>query len=158
MKKLTLVLFICLGVLANSFSQTTKKQELIKELFTVMQSDSANDKVMNSILPALMNQNQSQPKDSASVEKAKQVMSVVMETVKGLIEKVNADKVELYDKYFTEKEIKQMIAFYKSPAGKKYVETKPEITKEIVAKIMKDYLPEFKKSIEQKMKQASEKQ
>lgn len=155
MKRLTFVLFICLGVYSVSYSQTTKKQELIKELFSLMQNDSATDKVVNSILPALMNQNQSQKKDSASVEKAKQVMSVVMESVKGMIEKVNADKVQLYDKYFTEKEIKQMITFYKSPAGRKYVDTKPEISKELVTKVMKDYLPEFKKSIEEKMKQAN---
>jgi len=38
-----------------------------------------------------------------------------------------------------------MIVFYKSPAGRKYVRTTPEITKEIVMKVITEYLPQMEK-------------
>lgn len=43
-----------------------------------------------------------------------------------------------------------MIAFYKSPAGQKYVSTTPLITKELLMKVLKDYVPEMQKKMNAK--------
>ncbi len=44
-----------------------------------------------------------------------------------------------------------MIVFYKSPAGQKYVSTNPEITKELVMKVMQEYVPAMKESMKKKL-------
>jgi hypothetical protein len=41
--------------------------------------------------------------------------------------------IPLYDKYFTNEEIKQMIAFYETPLGKKTLTVLPQITQESTA-------------------------
>jgi hypothetical protein len=40
--------------------------------------------------------------------------------------------LEVYDKYFTEAEVKDMIAFYKTPTGQKFIKILPQISAEIV--------------------------
>lgn len=41
--------------------------------------------------------------------------------------------VPIYEKYFTHKEIKQLIAFYESPIGKKLLKVQPQIMMESIA-------------------------
>jgi hypothetical protein len=38
--------------------------------------------------------------------------------------------VPIYDKYYTETDIDQLIEFYKSPVGKKMIEVQPQLTQE----------------------------
>ena len=38
--------------------------------------------------------------------------------------------VPVYDKYYSEEELKQLVNFYQSPAGKKFLEVTPEIVEE----------------------------
>lgn len=148
MKKLTFVWLFCVGIITCAYSQN--KQELIKELFQLMEADSASTQMFNSMMPAFFGQNMQQEMDSTARIKKQQVIGAVMEEVKKIIVAVKEEKMKLYDKYFTEKEIKQMIAFYKSPAGQKYVSTNPEITKELVMKVMQEYVPAMKESMKKK--------
>jgi len=69
--------------------------------------------------------------------------------VKVIISMVTEERIKLYDRYYTQDEINQLITFYKSPIGRKYVTTNPEITKDIVMKILKD-LPDLKKKMNPK--------
>ena len=41
--------------------------------------------------------------------------------------------VPIYDKYYTEEEINQIIAFYNSPVGKKMISTMPLVMQESMA-------------------------
>lgn len=41
--------------------------------------------------------------------------------------------IPLYTKYYTDEELKQLLAFYKTPVGKKVIETLPLLTQESVA-------------------------
>jgi uncharacterized protein len=49
---------------------------------------------------------------------------------------MNALSIELYDKYFTEDEIKGLIQFYQSPLGQKAIKTLPALTQESTARGM----------------------
>jgi uncharacterized protein len=147
MKRVTFVLFFCIGIFAGSYSQT--KQESIKELIHLMKNDSAAIKVVNSMLP-MLEKKMSQEMDSTAKAKTKESMKVAMESVKKIINLVREDKAKLYDQHFTQKEIDEMIVFYKSPVGRKYVSETPEITKELVIKVVKDYLPEMQKAMKAK--------
>ncbi|MEA4839547.1 MAG: DUF2059 domain-containing protein [Bacteroidales bacterium] len=156
MKKVIFVLLFILPLLINSYSQT--KQESIKELFHSMQQDSIMDKMFNSMVPSIMNQMQSQmPIDSTAKVHSNEMMNSIMQTAKEISKKlIDEDMVVLYDKYFTQNEIKDFITFYKSPSGQKFIKVTPDIQKDLMMVMMQKYIPEMQKAvkdrIEEKMK------
>jgi len=153
MKKRAFVLFFCLGVFTFSFGQT--KKDSIRELFHLMKDDSTTTKVMDSLMP-LLTKKMNQETDSTAKAKAQVKMKAMMEMVKTVISKVKEDRLNLYDQYYTQQDIDDMIVFYKSPAGRKYVRITPIITKEIVMKVLKEYLPQMendKKEIKEEQKE-----
>ena len=140
MKKAMLVLVFILPLLMNSYSQT--KQESIKELFHVMQQDSIMDKMFNSMIPAMINQMQSQiPSDSTAKVHSNEMMNITIQTAKEITKKLmDEDMVALYDKYYSQKEIKDIIRFYKSTTGQKMITTTPELQKEIMKIVQTKYM------------------
>jgi len=153
MKKGIFALLFCLGVFICGTAQT--KQKSIQELFYLMKDDSTSTKIMDSIMSIIANKT-NQEMDSTTRANSKTKMKAMISSVSKIIAKVKEDRLNLYDRYFTQDEINQMIVFYKSPAGRKYVRMKPEITKEIVLKVMKEYLPEMEQ--EKKAKQREQKE
>ncbi|MEI6678316.1 MAG: DUF2059 domain-containing protein [Mariniphaga sp.] len=149
MKKLFLVVFFCVAAFINSYSQT--KQESIKELFHLMQQDSTMDKMLKSMVKPLSIQMQSQIKDSTSRAHSKELQNLTMQTVKEISTKwINEDVVPLYDKYFSQNEINDFIAFYKSPSGQKLLKISPEIAKDMMMVMMQKYMPGIQKTIKAK--------
>lgn len=148
MKKNILVLIFCLPVfITNCNSQT--KQESIRELFNIMHQESMVDKMFSSMIPSMMSQMKSQTpaKDSLANER----MKTSLQNVKNITKKMlNEDMVEIYDKYFTQSEINDYIAFYKSPSGQKFIQTTPDVTKDLMTIMMQKYMPEIRKSIQVK--------
>ena len=147
-KSIFLVLFsLCFssGVFAQS------KQESIKELFLIMKNDSMMNKMLDSMVPSMAKQMQLQVKDSVASAISVNIMNVSMQTVKGFIPQMMDDMALIYDKYFTEKEIKDFIVFYKSPSGQRYLSLSPEIMKEFMGTMMQKYMPEIQKTLASKM-------
>ena len=66
---------------------------------------------------------------------------------------INMHMVDIYDKYFTREEIKELIEFHKSPAGQKMLNTMPDIQKDIMTIMMNKHIPEFQEKIQQKMEE-----
>jgi uncharacterized protein len=147
MKKAILVLVFILPLLMNSYSQT--KQESIKELFHVMQQDSIMDKMFNSMIPAMMNQMQSQmPSDSTAKVRSNEMMNTIIQTVKEISKKlIDEDMVVLYDKYFTQNDINDFIAFYKTQSGQKLLKVTPDLQKDLMMVMMQKYIPEMQKTV-----------
>jgi hypothetical protein len=99
----------------------------------------------------MFSQMQEQNKDSISSERSKEIMESFMQEAKAMSMKmINDDMVTLYDKYFTQDEIDDLIKFYKTPSGQKYIEVMPEISKDLMTVMMQKYIPEIKKSIKAK--------
>jgi uncharacterized protein len=152
MKKVVLVLMFCLpAVVATGFSQT--KQESIKEMFKLMKQDSLMEKTFNSIVPAIMSQMsiQNTGKDSLTAARNSETMKAVMKITKDVCKKmIDEDMVALYDKYFSQSDINDMLAFYRSPVGKKMIDVTPAITKDLVMIMLQKYTPEIQKLAKQK--------
>jgi hypothetical protein len=145
MKNVVLFLMICILSLTG-YSQT--KQESIKELFHVMQQDSTMEKMFSSMIPSMMNQMKSQfpVKDSLANARSNELLKSTMQTIKIITKKMmDEDMVALYDKYFSQNEINDYIAFYKSPSGQKFINVSPFITKDLMMIMMQKYMPEIQK-------------
>jgi hypothetical protein len=148
MKKVVFVLMFCLPVWMSAFSQT--KQESIKELFHLMGNDSTIDEMINSVA-LLSDQIQGQIKDSTERFNSEEVMKSAMQIVKNKYKKMmDEDMVALYDKYFSQKEINDLIAFYKSPSGQKMIKVEPQIDKDLMAIVSQKYMPEMLKDMQAK--------
>lgn len=145
MKKILFVLLLSISVSLNCQAQT--KQENIKVMFQLMQTDSVVEKMMNSMLPVMM---KSIPQAQDSTAKSqldatmKKMTQVMMTITKRLL---NEDLVGLYDKYFTESEVKDLVTFYKSSAGKKMVAVSPELNKEMMMILITKYFPEMQQML-----------
>lgn len=144
MKKLLLALILLLPAFLNTQAKT--KQENIKTLFHLMQTDSIMDKTVKNMLPVLMNSIPSTQAPDAQMKATMDKMTgIVLEITNRL---VNEDMVALYDKYYTELEIEQLVAFYESNLGKKMIAITPELNKEMMTILLTKYLPEMQKKIQ----------
>ena len=64
---------------------------------------------------------------------------------------VKEEMVNIYEKHFTQDEIKDLIKFYESPTGKKLLETTPEISKDLMNSMKTNYMPEFQEKLTNKL-------
>lgn len=150
MIKSVFVVLFCASSFFNGYSRT--KQDLIRELFKVMHQDSVIDKMFSSVIPSMFNQMQSQTKDSTGRARSQEAMKATLPVMKDIIKRMmDVDMVAIYDRNFSENEIKDFITFYTSPSGQKFVKTQPEIQKEIMPIFIKKYIPEIQKAMKDKM-------
>jgi hypothetical protein len=137
MRKFILVpaIVTCICLSANAQG----KKESIKQLFSLMQQDSlinSSFAAMTTSIVSSMNLNL----DSAANQRYEKILAKSMEASKQIAKKLlNEDMVEIYDKYFTQQEIDDFIAFYKSPSGKKMIDRVPSIQKDVMLVMTKKY-------------------
>ena len=149
MKKTLFLLLLCISVFTNGYSQS--KQEAVKELIHVMKNDSMINKMIDAMVPAMATQMQLEMKDSTAKARSGEVMKIAMETVKELSPKLTDMMAAIYEKYYTEKEINDFLVFYKSPTGQKSINIMPQIMKEMMSDMMKNYIPEMQKTLKARM-------
>lgn len=157
-------LAIFLIAACQAFGQTAvspQKRELIKELLTVTEAtklaESASremlaqmDREMPKIMKmVLMQDTRLTPEERKEIEDQieKSSGAAVKRFGEKLIQKLNYAELletvslEVYDKYFTEAELKDMIAFYKTPTGKKTIEVMPKLMADVMQKTGELVLP-----------------
>ena len=76
---------------------------------------------------------------------------IPQQTTKEMSPKLTEMISNIYMKYFDESDIKAFLDFYKSPAGQKYIQLTPQITKEMMGEMMQSYVPEMQKVLKAKM-------
>jgi uncharacterized protein len=145
MKKLLLVILILIPALINCQAQT--KQENIKVLFQLMQTDSVVEKMMNSMIPLMM-KSIPQQQDSTAMSMMNATMKKITDAMMDITKRLmNEDMLAIYDKYYTEKDIKDLVAFYKSSAGQKMVKVTPDLNKEMMMILVTKYIPELQSKL-----------
>jgi len=149
MKKTALLVIFCITAFTTSFSQT--KQAAINELIHAMKNDSMMNKMIDAMIPTMTNQLFSELKDSTAKARSAEMMKIAMETAKELAPKMNVLMSSYYEKYFTENEINDFLTFYKSPTGQKSISIMPQMMNDMMGEMMKNYIPEMKKTMKTRM-------
>ncbi|WP_207533285.1 DUF2059 domain-containing protein [Desertivirga arenae] len=151
MLKRTILSLVFIAI-AFSDSYAQSKKESIKELFHLMQTDSLMDKTFSAILPSIKQSMEAQAPNAAAREKSTQAFTTVMTIAKDICKRmINEDMVDIYDRNFSEDEIREFTAFYRTPAGQKMLQVLPEIQKEIMTLMMQKYMPEMQTRIKAEM-------
>jgi hypothetical protein len=149
MKKLLIISVLAIFSI-TAFSQD--KAADLKKLIKLMDSEKMIDNMMNSLVPALQQQTAGQIQGDSAKQKMEQYIKFMMSEVKTMtIRLVNEDMVQIYDKHFTQQEIKDLINFYESPTGKKMLAKTPEISSDLMNIMMAKYLPEFREKLMKKL-------
>lgn len=145
MKKSTLVLFCFFCAIANLYSQT--KKESVLELCKVMQLDSTIGKSIDALMPAMLSRMPQAKDASQQMEMDKKIKSIVSSVKEMTEEFVKLDLVEIYEKHFTEADIQELIQFYKTPIGQKLIKETPELQKDIMTRMMQNFLPKMQQKM-----------
>lgn len=150
MKKLILFTAVCSLLCLTVHGQT--KQQSIKDLLRIMQQDSLMQKTMQATMTAMASHS-APGQDPAAKAKVMAAMSSSMEVTTRIMKKfMDEDMVQIYDKNFSQKEINDFIAFYKSPSGQKMLSSMPAVQTDVMAIMYQKYVPlmmqEMKKKID----------
>lgn len=150
MKKVVFVFVLCVFTVSTIYSQTTK-QELIKELFHLMQKDSVIDRTFATMMPALLQM--TQRKDSILTDAERNLLNSKLQKAKDLSAKLQTEEMALYDKYFSQNEILDLVAFYKTKSGRRLMELTPKIQTELNLIVQQKYMQDIVRIV-QSMKES----
>jgi len=147
-----LFLFISFLIINSNAQETiaTEKRALIKKLLEVTETEKVAESITNSMLlqmeqgypqmvSGMMNESgiskeEDREKFKKEIIESQQRFSKRFREL--YFERVNLGEIieeiyyPLYDKYFTESELKDLITFYETPSGKKWIKIMPEFTQE----------------------------
>ena len=157
MKKLALVTIAVILPLTLTMGQD--KADNIKRLMNAMQMEKMVDNTMQAMKNA-MKQQVTMQMQGEQREQAKEAMESLMDFVStetsAITKKMfEEDLPSVYEKYFTEEEVNELIQFYESPTGKKLLEQTPEMTGEIMSIMSTKYMPILSSKMKEKMKELS---
>ncbi|ANW97027.1 hypothetical protein AXE80_12360 [Wenyingzhuangia fucanilytica] len=134
----------------TTYAQAPKEKVL--ELINVMQADKMIDQMMDQMIPMLQQQMKSNLKSEEQKQKLEKVNTIILEESKTFTQNIiNGSMVDIYAKYFNNKDIDDMIGFYKSETGKKLLELTPTITTELMQKMMQNEMPKFQEKIKSRI-------
>jgi hypothetical protein len=148
MKKVFIIIISSL-IFSGIISAQTKKDD-IRELFTLLDPGQMIDKIFENMIDVFKHHGNTQIRQENQEEFTAYLTKEVKEMTDNII---NEHMLNIYDKYFTHEEIKALIKFYKTPAGKKMITTMPAIQKDIMTIMMNKHIPEFQEKIQRKMEE-----
>lgn len=120
MKKVILVIFFIVSTF-TSFSQDSTKIKNIKTLLELTGSAKLGIQMMNNII-------ESYKRTYPDLQSATTFWADFQKEMS--IEDLISRMIPVYEKYYTDEDIKKLIAFYQSPVGKKVIATMPEVMQE----------------------------
>ncbi len=151
-----LVMGVC-GVHA----QETQRRAIAEELLTLMNMQDTIEKsfaMVKQMIPAQMEKMKETAGATNMPANAIGHMEKMMDMIAAELswEKMKGDYIALYAETFTEQELKDTVAFYKSPAGQAFIKKQPELMQrsmEITQKIMMQIMPKIQ-ALTKELKQA----
>ena len=143
------VLLLSLLIFSSSlYAEQNTKQQKIDELISVMNLDSMVDSMYGQVegmMKGMSDQMGVKPSEQAIFDKYYSDMTTVLKTEMSWA-KMQPMMVNVYDKHFSEQEVADMLAFYKTDTGQKILEKMPVVMQESMQmsqSLMKDAMPKI---------------
>jgi hypothetical protein len=125
------IIFLLLLFSNLSMADQTSHRKAVEKLFTLTKTSTMMDSVRNQTKKMLYQQMSQQDIPEAKKPIFNKYMSEMIELITNTVnwDKVKPEMTDLYMSNFSENEINDMLAFYRSPTGKKFVDKMPIIMK-----------------------------
>ncbi|ATG77045.1 DUF2059 domain-containing protein [Pseudoalteromonas sp. 1_2015MBL_MicDiv] len=143
------VLLLSLLIFSSSlYAEQNSKQQKIDELINVMNMDAMVDSMYGQVegmMKGMSDQMGVKPSEQAIFDKYYGDMTTVLKTEMSWA-KMQPMMISVYDKHFSEQEIADMLAFYKTDTGQKILEKMPVVMQESMQmsqSLMKDAMPKI---------------
>jgi hypothetical protein len=162
-------LAFCCAIALPAYAQsdsTPEKKALIKELLgltnAAYNSEAIANQIMDKLQAAVTSQFSNEMREWIQAQKVapaeqKRLEAIVDETIQRILTRVRAEVpkrinygelvekiwVEIYNKHFTEAEVKELIAFNKTPTAQKFLKILPQIIAEMTSMTEKLIAPEL---------------
>ena len=158
--KLRLLVIISLLILfgQNSFADETSHRKAVEELFILMgipkMMDSTKIQTEQMIFQQIKQQGIPDTKKPIIDKYMSKIVDLITDTM--IWDKLKSEISDLYVTNFTETEVNDMLAFYKSSTGKKFIEKMPVIIKssmEIAQRQSQSIMTEINKLLEEMKKE-----
>ncbi len=146
MKRLAIVIMLILlpiGALAEE-----SKRASVEELLVLTRADAIIDSIysqMDQMMLGIAQQLGMQPSEQELFEKYTAKMTAVMKEEMSW-EKMKGPIIDIYLKHYSEKEVQDMIAFYRSATGRSMVEKMPDVMKDsmfISQQMVQNFMPKM---------------
>jgi uncharacterized protein len=132
-------------------AQDDSRKALASELMTVLKVKENIERslaMMNQMIVSQIQQLAPPGTSNAEQSEMKNRMSKVIELVAQELswDKMKNEQIALYAETFTEPQLKDLVAFYKTPSGQAYIEKQPELMKrsmEITQKMLNQVIPKI---------------
>jgi uncharacterized protein len=132
--------FALLFILIAQFGHADEAQRraLVEEFFELTQVPQnvgkVNESVFQLMVPATIQMIEAELKKRKPLgEKLPEKVNLMREKIMGMFrqqfawDNLKEDYIKIYTEMFTEQELKDLVTFYKSPAGRKFAEKQPEL-------------------------------
>ena len=150
MKQLIFIAAVLIGM--NSLVSAQTKEEDLSTLMEMMGSQKQIDDMVASLIPVF--QSSAQTSFGEESEAYQEYFNFLMEEVGRLSKKMMDEvMVPLYDKHFTQEEIRDLITFYRSSTGQKMLSESPKLMQEMYMSMMTTYLPELQQKLQEKLEE-----
>lgn len=132
----------------NLYAEQTAKQQKINELVNVMNMDAMVDSMYSQVEGMMQNMSVQmgvKPDEKPIFDKYYADMTEVLKT-KMSWQKMQPMMVDLYDKQFSEQEINDMLAFYKTESGQAILRKMPQVMQasmQMSQALVQDAMPEI---------------
>lgn len=146
---LAVVVAVSLPLSATEPNPSTRQRELVLKLFEVTNSERATLAMMDAIFVEMEKQflqtAEAQGNRPEAVAEAREMFAAFREkTAKiDIAALIQEPQIRLYSKYFTEKELEDLLAFYATPAGRKTIEVLPDLTREAMEMGVRELSPKI---------------
>ncbi len=172
--KLSRIIFVLLVIVGQSQAQeaiSPEKRALIKELLVITNATKNAESVVNTMsaqvekdMAKFLSEAMSRGKQLSAGEQAEMQKRIdesskrADQRVKELMaqrinfgEVVESISLKLYNRFFTEAELKDLVAFYKSATGQKTIKIMPQLFAESVAQTSEQITPKLQQIIREVM-------
>ena len=139
MKRILGIVILVFLIGTAGFSAETNKGKMIKELLSVTKLDDTASKLADELLSGLL-------KNNSNITEKQQM--AFAEEMQNFLNYILTKQASLYDENYSEKEIKEILAFYKTPTGKKLIERTPVIKKSWLDDVSANYIPDMADRLE----------
>lgn len=129
MRKLIVLLLLACPIFATEPNPSPKQRELIEKMLVLMNAEASTHAVMDAMFSQMEQEIIGASDDEAE---ARETFKLFRERAMKIDfgKDLREAQIRLYAKYFTEKELADLVAFYTSETGKKMIATMPQLMRE----------------------------